>query len=139
MSKVLFNEKQIKLLEKNNNIKTVSTKSITYTDDFKKEFITKIQKDIFPRKIFEEAGFDVEMLGMKRVEQSADRWKKKVKNSIFLNDARKYSSGCTLKRELSTEEIIARLKAKNMLLEAENELLKKAEMIERGLIIKLQK
>jgi len=137
MSKILFNEKQIKILEKNNNVKNVSTKSITYTDDFKNEFITKSQKMIFPRSIFEEAGFDVEILGIKRVEQCADRWKKKYKKGILLNDLRKGNSGRTLNRELSSDEIIARLQAKNKLLEAENELLKKAELIERGQIIKI--
>jgi len=137
MSKIIFNEKQIRMLEKNNNVKAVSTKSITYTDNFKNEFMTKLQKAIFPRNIFEEAGFDVEILGMKRVEQCAERWKRKYKTGEFLNDARKNSTGRPLKRDLSTEEIIARLKAKNMLLEAENELLKKAELIERGLIIKI--
>ncbi len=74
---------------------------------------------------------------MKRVEQCADRWKRKYKTGGILDDARKNASGRTLKRELSTEKIIARLKAKNMLLEAENELLKKAELIERGLIINI--
>jgi len=134
MSKILFNEKQIKILKENNNVKAVSNKCITYTDNFKNEFITKSQKGIFPRKIFEDAGFDVEILGMKRVEQCADRWKRKYKTGKFLNDARKNSSGRQLKRELSTDEIISRLEAKNKLLEAENELLKKAKMIEMGLI-----
>jgi len=137
MSKILFNEKQMKILEKNNNVKAVSTKCITYTNSFKNEFITKSEKVILPRRIFEEAGFDVEILGMKRVEVSAGRWRTKYKKGELLDDSRKGNSGRTLNRELSSDEIIARLQAKNKLLEAENELLKKAELIERGLIIKI--
>lgn len=134
MSKIIFNEKQIRILEKNNNVKAVSIKSITYTDDFKKEFINKVEKGMFPREVFEKAGFDIEIIGMKRAEQCSDRWKRKYKNGGLLDDARKNSSGRNLKRELSTDEVIARLEAKNKLLQAENELLKKVKMIERGLI-----
>lgn len=139
MSKILFNEKQIKILEKNNNVKAVSTKCITYTDNFKNEFIAKSEKGILPRKIFEEAGFDVEIIGLKRIEMSAFRWRTKYKKCELLNDSRKGNSGRTLNRELSSEEIIARLEAKNKLLEAENELLKKADLIERGLITRFLK
>ena len=74
---------------------------------------------------------------MKRVEVSAGRWRTKYKKGELLNDSRKGNSGRTLNRELSSDEIIARLQAKNKLLEAENELLKKAELIERGQIIKI--
>lgn len=137
MSKILFNEKQVKLLKKNNNVKSVSEKAITYTDDFKKEFILKSEKGMFPREIFEEAGFDTEMLGKKRVQIFAYRWRKKYKKGEILEDTRKSKSGRPLDRELSSDEIIARLEAKNKLLEAENELLKKAELIERGLILKI--
>jgi len=139
MSNIKFNEKQIKILEKNNNVKAVSTKSITYTDNFRNEFITKYEKGILPRKIFEAAGFDTEIIGIKRIELSAYRWRKKYKKGELLNDSRKGNSGRTLNRELSSEEIITRLEAKNRLLEAENELLKKADLIERGLITRFLK
>lgn len=138
MSKKTFSEKEIKILEKNINVKKVSSKAITYTEDFKNEFIIKSNKGILPRRIFEEAGFVVDIIGIKRIETSSDRWKNKYKESGNLEDTRKGNSGRTLKRELSLEEKIARLEAKNKLLEAENELLKKAELIERGLIFKIK-
>lgn len=138
MSKILFSEKDIKKLEKNINIKTVSNKAITYTDDFKNEFIMKSNKGIFPRQIFEEAKLDIEILGKHRIKEAASRWKKSYKTRGIVEDTRKLNSGRILNRELSSEEKIVRLEVKNKLLEAENELLKKANLIERGLIINLK-
>lgn len=138
MSKKLFNEKEIKILEKNINVKSVSNKAITYTENFKNEFIIKSNKGVFPRQIFKEAGLSIDILGMKRIEMCAFKWRKIYKQRCSLADTRKGNSGRTLERELSLEEKIAKLEAKNKLLEAENELLKKAELIERGLIFKIK-
>lgn len=138
MSKKLFNEKEIKILERNTNVKNVSNKAITYTENFKNEFIVKSNKGILPRQIFEEAGLSVDILGIKPIEECAFKWRKIYKQRSSLADTRKVNSGRPLERELSLEEKIARLEAKNKLLEAENELLKKAELIERGLILKIK-
>ena len=70
MSKKIFTEKEIKLLSANKYVKSVSSKGITYTDEFKHIFIAEKEKGKFPREIFEECGFDVEILGMKRIECS---------------------------------------------------------------------
>ena len=43
-------------------VKAVSEKGITYTDEFKRLFIREYEKGKFPREIFEEAGFEVEVL-----------------------------------------------------------------------------
>lgn len=138
MSKKLFNKMEIRILQQNKNVKGISEKAITYTEDFKNDFILKSNKGILPRKIFEDAGFDINIIGMKRVEICAYRWKKIYKNRGNLEDTRKKYSGRPLLRELSLEEQISRLEAKNKLLEAENEILKKAELIERGLIFKIK-
>lgn len=138
MSKRIFSDKEIKILNKNINVKNVSNKSITYTDSFKNEFICKYNNGILPREIFEEAGFAIDIVGIQRVHEAAKRWRKSFKTTGTIKDNRSDSSGRPLKRELSLEEKLTRLEAKNKLLEAENELLKKAELIERGLIIKLK-
>ncbi|MNI20140.1 hypothetical protein D3C73_736100 [compost metagenome] len=80
----------------------------------------------------------MEILGIKRIEMCAFKWRKIYNQRSSLSDTRKVNSGRPLERELSLEEKIARLEAKNKLLEAENELLKKAELIERGLIFKIK-
>jgi len=76
MSKIRFKEVEMERLNKNPNVERVSEKAITYTDEFKKEFIEEYLKGKMPYQIFQEAGFDIDIIGMKRVEQSACRWLK---------------------------------------------------------------
>ncbi|MNP15092.1 hypothetical protein D3C76_1074350 [compost metagenome] len=75
MSEELFTEKDFATLSKNRYVKIVSSKGITYTDEFKQHFITENSVGKFPREIFEEAGFNVDVIGMKRVKSASDRWK----------------------------------------------------------------
>jgi transposase len=135
MSKKLFTDTEIKILSKNPYVKAVTPKGITYSDEFKRIFITEFNKEKLPREIFEEYGFSIEILGMERISSSAKRWRAAYrKNGIFgLNDTRKNNSGKPLKRELTLEEKYAKLEAQNNLLKAENELLKKIRSSERGL------
>ncbi|MFF3025161.1 HTH domain-containing protein, partial [Gottfriedia sp. NPDC057948] len=67
MSDKIFTDKEINLLSKNQYVKSVSTKGITYTDEFKRIFISENKKGKLPRQIFEECGFDIEVIGMNRV------------------------------------------------------------------------
>jgi len=133
MSKVIFNDKQIKVLAKNPNVLRVSDKAITYSVEFKNRFIEENSKGVLPRKIFEDNGFDIEIIGLKRIEQSAARWREKYADMgvLGLKDSRKSNSGRPLLRELTAQEEIERLKAKISLLEIENEFLKKLDEIER--------
>jgi hypothetical protein len=135
MSKRLFTEKQIKILSTNPYVKSVSLKGITYTEEFKQIFIAQHEMGTPPNKIFEDCGFDVEILGKDRVHSSSMRWRSAYhKEGAFgLKDARKGNSGRSLERELMLEEKYARLEAQNSLLKAENELLKKIRFAERGL------
>lgn len=138
MTKNYLTPSQRKEIKKNPYVKAVSDKAITYTDEFKRLFITENEAGKFPREIFEEAGFNIEMMGMTRVNRAADRWKRAYKKQGItgLEDSRKYSSGRPLERELSLEEKYARLEAKTRLLEAENELLKKLDLLERQMLKK---
>jgi len=135
MSKKIFTEREVKLLSNNPNVKSVSTKGITYTEDFKRIFIAENEKGKLPRQIFEENGFEIEIIGMKRVESSGKRWRAAYKENgvVGLSDTRKNSSGRPSNKELSLEEKYARLEAANNLLKAENELLKKIDFAERRL------
>ncbi len=139
MSKKLFTECQIEILSKNKYVKKVSIKGITYSDEFKRIFISENERGKFPRQIFEEYGFDIEIIGESRIRSSGKRWRAAFrKNGIAqLQDTRKFNSGRTSECNLSIEEKYEKLQAKIKLLEAENELLKKLEMLERG--VKTQK
>ncbi|BCC75924.1 IS3 family transposase [Bacillus cereus] len=76
------------------------------------------------------------MIGMKRIEQSAYRWKKTYEKNglIGLTDSRRTESGRHLKRELTPAEVIERQEEKIKLLEGQVELLKKLEVTERRLL-----
>ncbi|WPC44853.1 IS3 family transposase [Clostridium sp. JS66] len=114
-------------------VKRVSAKGITYTDEFKRIFISEDGKGKFPRLIFEECGFDINILGKKRIEMAAYRWRTAYNKEgvLGLQDTRKDNSGRPRDTELSIEEKYERLKAQISLLKAENELLKKLDMLER--------
>ncbi len=63
MSKIIFSIKEIKALEKNPNVQRVSERAITYTDTFKNTFLDEYLAGKLPRQIFEENGFDVDVIG----------------------------------------------------------------------------
>lgn len=136
MSQKKFTEKERQCLNQNPYVKKVSEKSITYSETFKRLLIAQLEEGKTPRMVFEAAGFDIDMVGMKRIESAALRWKRAYKKSGLagLKDTRKTNSGRRLKRELTAEERAAKLEAKIKLLEAENALLKKVYLMERGLL-----
>ncbi len=134
MAKKLFSDKEVRLLAKNKYIVKVSNKAITFSFEFKKKFIEEYKLGKLPRLIFKEAGFDIEILGMKRVETAGKRWRKAFKENgeLGLKDTRKGKSGRPLERKLTDLEKIKRLEAQIKYLEIENEFLKKLDEIERG-------
>ena len=136
MSKIIFTKQEIEILQNNTNVARVSERAITYTDAFKHTFLDAYLAGKLPRHIFEENGFDVEVIGMKRIEQSAYRWKKAYEKdgSIGLTDSRKSNAGRPLIRELTSTEIIERQEARIKLLEGQVALLKKLEVTERRLL-----
>lgn len=136
MSNKLFTKDEINTLSKNKYVKKATSKGITYTDEFKKKFITENETGKLPRQIFEECGFDIEILGLKRISSSGKRWRAMYKSGGAgrLQDTRIYNTGRPSTKELSIEEKYARLQAQNNLLKAENELLKKLEMLERKVL-----
>ena len=119
----------------------VSTKFITYSDAFKKHFIEEYLGEKLPRIIFQEAGFDIDIIGYKRVEQSAFRWIKSYNNDgiIGLRDTRSENSGRPRLKELSQDEIIKRQNTKIKLLEEQLELLRKLDKIQRRVVNVSQK
>jgi len=134
MTNKYFSKKEVNELLINPNVKSVSEKAITYTDEFKRLFISESQKGKLPRQIFEENGFDSEIIGTDRIKKTANRWRTAYKKSgvLGLSDSRSNNSGRPLQKELTLNEKNARLEAQVQLLKAENEFLKKLEMIERG-------
>lgn len=75
MSKKLFTKEEIEILSNNIFVKKISAKGITYSDEFKRLFIAENEKGKLPRQIFEECGFDIDIIGMNRIKSSANRWR----------------------------------------------------------------
>ena len=133
MSKVRFSNDEIDKLSKNKYVLKVSDKAITYTNEFKIHFIAEYSKGKTSRVIFEEAGFDVDIIGIHRVDCAGARWRKAYKNHgvLGLDDTRRNNSGRPRQRKLTKDEIIAKQNAEIEYLKAEVELLKKLELQER--------
>ena len=127
MNKKIFSDKDIEILSNNKYVLNVSEKAITYTNEFKIHFIAEYNKGKSSRTIFEEAGFDFDMIGFRRIDCSSSRWRKAYKENGVLgsDDRRRNSSGRPRKRELTKDEIILKQNAEIEYLKAEIELLKK--------------
>lgn len=122
---ITFSKETIESLNQNQYVVEVSEKSITYSDEFKRLFIEKYLKGKIPRVIFEETGFDVIALGVKRYEQVAARWIRTYNNGIIeLRDIRKENYGSHTDKEITKDDIILKQEAKIELLEEQLELLK---------------
>lgn len=133
MSKKTFSDKDIKVLSNNKYVRNVSEKAITYTNEFKIHFIAEYSKGKSSRIIFKEAGFDIDVIGLKRIDCSSSRWRKAYKENgvVGLDDTRRNNSSRPRKRDLTKDEIIVKQNAEIEYLKAEVELLKKLELHER--------
>ncbi|KYZ77687.1 integrase [Anaerosporomusa subterranea] len=133
MSKKLFSNRDIELLSKNKYVLNISEKAITYTNEFKIHFIAEYSKGKTSRVIFEEAGFDIDIIGIKRAETASDRWRKSFEKHgvLGLDDTRRTNSGRPRERKLTQNELIAKKDAEIAYLKAEVEMLKKLELRER--------
>ena len=70
---------EIEELKKNEYVIEADHYRITYSDDFKVLFMKNYNSGQKPKEIFEAAGFDPEVLGSKRIERAAARWKESYK------------------------------------------------------------
>lgn len=128
-----FTEGQIQELKQNKYVEKVTTKSISFTKEFKELFVKESNNGKGPTRIFIESDFNPYILGSDRIKGFSRRIKKKVKNNQSYEDNRgKKATGRPKKikeKELTIEEQLDKLKHENLMLKAENELLKKMEFL----------
>ena len=93
MSKLRFSKEDIEKLKNNPYILNISEKAITYTDEFKEEFVELYNKGKMPTEIFRLCEIPPEIIGRKRIDMFAYRLKKKVEYGEDLVDKRKEFSG----------------------------------------------
>ncbi|PEK69885.1 hypothetical protein COM55_28115 [Bacillus pseudomycoides] len=135
MSKIIFNEIQMKQLEKNENVVKVSERSITYRADFKVKAVKENQSGKGPNQIFLENGFDLGIIGERKPNQCLKRWRKTYEQfgeEGFHTERRgKESSGRPSTKMLSSDDKLKKAEARIAFLEAELEFLKKLDELER--------
>lgn len=133
MSKNLFTSEEIEQLKQNTCVKSVSEKGITYTKEFRENFIMMNKKGHLPREIFEYHGFDISVLGMSRVVLAAKGWRRayKIQGALGIDDAHGKHSGRPIQRELTLEEQQQRAQAELEVLKIENELSKKSILMRK--------
>ena len=68
-------EHEIQLLIKNPFVLNVDQNRIIYSDEFKQRFIKEYYSGKGPTQIFKDASFDPKILGSKRIERAAARWR----------------------------------------------------------------
>ena len=72
MGRGRFTEEEQEILKGNKHVILVTDKAIYYTNEFKLLFIKEYLGGKKPAQIFQDAGFDLKMLGSKRIK--AGRW-----------------------------------------------------------------
>ena len=128
MSKRRFTEAQIAELFKNKNVSKCSEKSITYGKEFKVWAVKQYCGGRGAVPIFEEAGFDVSMIGRHIPKECIWRWRKiyNFRGADRLGiETRGKGGGRPKTRGLTDADRIKRLEVENAYLKAENDFLAK--------------
>ncbi|WP_306471766.1 HTH domain-containing protein [Bacillus pseudomycoides] len=136
MSKIIFNEIQMKQLEKNKNVVKVSERFITYCADFKIKAVKENQGGKGPNQIFLENGFDLALIGERKPNYCLKRWRRKTYEQFgeegFYTERRgKGSTGRPSPKQLSSDDKLKKAEARIAFLEAELAFLKKLDELER--------
>jgi len=131
MGKNHFTEEQVYELRKNPYIEKVSSKTITYTKEFKERFESEYRAGKLPSQILADMGINHKFLGHRRKNSLVQRIKMYELRPEGFEDTRKNNSGRPSTKELSDTEKIKRLDQKIEYLKQENEFLKKNIQLDR--------
>jgi transposase-like protein len=132
----MFNPEQIKEMLNNKNVVSCSYKSITFSGDFKINAVRQYyDKGYSPSIIFEEAGFDLEVIGKSRAKDCLIRWRKAYNNKgeQELREERRgeKDSRKSKMKFKNDKEKIKYLEAKIAYMNAENDFLAKLRGLQR--------
>lgn len=133
MSKRRFTAEQVADLLKNKNIAKCSEKSITYRQDFKIKAVQRYYDEgISAKQIFQEAGFDLKVIGKDKPKSCLQDWRRifktKGSNGLLIENRGKSSGGNKGRpktKGLTDAKKIEWLEAKVAYLKAENDFLAK--------------
>ena len=107
--------------------------TISFTAEFKRIAYEEYSSGKSMQEIFRDAGFDVEMLGEKRLQNFRNNLVEKANSESGFEDGRK--SNCRKEAETPMAQMAKRIRElehRNAYLEQENEFLKKIQAVEKG-------
>ncbi|MBQ2544891.1 MAG: hypothetical protein II557_01265 [Clostridia bacterium] len=132
MKRTLMSKAFVKELNEHPYVEKATEWSVSFTAEFKRLAYDQYYGGKSMREIFAEAGFDVERLGAKRLENFRNKLMEKAEEETGFADRRKDKS---LQAPPSTEaqmmKRIRELEHRNAYLEQENEFLKKLRELEK--------
>ena len=137
MSKRRLTTAQITELSQNKNVSKCSAKSITYSKAFKVLAVKKYYEEGYSsRMIFEEAGFDRQLIGLDVSDDCLNRWRKiykaKGEQNLTIETRGKHSNGGRPKtRDVTDTDRIKRMKIEIAYLKAENDFLVKLRAVKK--------
>ena len=75
MGRGMLTREEVSILKKNPYVEDVRENRVTYSEEFKLLFVKEYFEGKKPMRIFQDAGFDVNILGSKRIERCSARWR----------------------------------------------------------------
>ena len=118
MGRGKLTQEEIKILKKNPNVISVNEDRIVYSDSFKKYFVEQYFMGEKPGNIFRSAGFDLKILGSKRIERASYRWRESFEAGTLGLYA---DTGMSHEAEMKDKELIQAEKDENDVAEEMNE------------------
>ncbi len=76
-------EWEIEILRQNPFVVSVKNNRIVYAEEFKYRFMREYNRGKGPSQIFKDAGFDIRILGTKRIERASARWRECYESGSF--------------------------------------------------------
>lgn len=133
MQKRKFTEEQRIELQKNPNVKKVTSVGVLYGETFKKEALELYEKGITPIDIFIQAGFNIEIIGKENPSKILSKWRCGIgyrPNQINNELSNKHHIKLNTDKCTYSDKEIKKILARNSYLEAENDFLKKLKALE---------
>jgi len=133
MQKRKFTEEQRIELQKNPNVKKVTSVGVLYGETFKKEALELYEKGITPIDIFIQAGFNIEIIGKENPSKILSKWRCGIgyrPNQINNELSNKHHIKLNTNKCTYSDKEIKKILARNRYLEAENDFLKKLKALE---------
>lgn len=127
-----MSKEYVKKLQEHPYVAIATEWSVSFTPEFKKMAYDEYYGGKSMRQIFADAGFDVEALGSKRLDNFRNKLFEKAEADSGFEDGRK--ANC--RREAQMAKRIRELEHRNAYLEQENEFLKKIQSVEEAFAAK---